>query len=113
MLWLALMYVAYHYLDPYFAATLIGVCVGALAHILADAPNPMGVPMLWPHKRVSIFGGLWRSGEFEKSMTVVFTLVGLIFWGYTHQETTIMQSVIDGWGQLMQLLQIKDLKSIF
>lgn len=107
-LWLGLMYVAFHYLDPYPAAILLGVCVGAMAHILADAPNPMGIPLLWPHKRVSFFGGLWRSGEFEKSMTAIFTLAGLVFWGYTHQETVWVQTLINVWawglGQVVYLL---------
>lgn len=105
ILWLGLMYVAFHYLEPYPAAIALGVCIGALAHILADAPNPMGIPMLWPHKRVSIFGGLWRSGEFEKSMTFVFTVVGLMFWAYTHQEAALVQRVLDGWAQLISLIR--------
>lgn len=65
----------------------------------------MGIPMLWPHKRVSIFGGLWRSGEFEKSMTFVFTVVGLMFWAYTHQEAALVQRVLDGWAQLISLIR--------
>lgn len=98
VLWLGLMYAAFHYLDPYPAAIVLGICVGALAHIVADAPNPMGVPILWPHKRVSFFGGLWRSGEFEKSMTFVFTVVGLGFWAYVHNETLFIQTLIASWN---------------
>ena len=85
VLWIGIIYAAYSYLDPYIAVTIIGISMGSLSHILADAPNPMGVPMLWPHRRVSLFGGLWRSGEYEKSMAFVFTVAGIGFWLYVHQ----------------------------
>lgn len=98
-LWLGLIYIAFHYLEPLYAAALIGVSVGALAHILADAPNPMGIPWLLPNKRVSILGGLWRSGEFEKTMVIVFTIAGASMWVYTHQNTAWMQTIIKIWSQ--------------
>lgn len=97
-LWLGLMYIAFTYLEPMYAATVLGICVGALAHIVADAPNPMGVPWFWPHKRVSIFGGLWRSGEFEKTMTFIFTLAGIGIWLHSHQDTSWMIAIMERVG---------------
>lgn len=99
-LWLGLIYIAFNYLEPLPAATLIGVCVGALSHILADAPNPLGIPWILPNKRISILGGLWRSGEFEKAMVVVFTIAGAITWGYTHQDITWIKIIIKAWNRL-------------
>lgn len=98
-LWVGLIYLAYYYAEPYYAATLIGISVGALAHIVADAPNPMGIPWFWPHKRVSIFGGLWRSGQFEKTMTLVFTVTGLLYWGYAHQDTEWLMAILEKWSE--------------
>lgn len=97
-LWLGLMYFAFYYLEPYYAATLIGICVGAITHILADAPNPMGVPWFWPHKRVSILGGLWRSGQFEKTITAVFTAIGVFYWVQAHRDNAWLMAFIERWG---------------
>lgn len=95
-LWLGLIYVAFHYLDPLYAAAVIGICVGALAHILADAPNPMGIPWILPFSRLSIAGGLWRSGQFENTIVFVFTAAGIATWVYTHQDTPLVQAIING-----------------
>ena len=99
-LWLGFIYIAFHYLEPLYAAALMGVCVGALVHILADAPNPRGIPWLLPNKRITLLGGLWRSGEFEKTLVMIFTVSGAFTWGYTHQDTTLIQTIIKGWDHL-------------
>lgn len=97
-LWLGLMYFAFNYLEPFYAVMVMGIGVGALVHIVADAPNPMGVPWLWPNTRVSIFGGLWRSGEFEKTMTCVFTIAGVAIWLHSHQKTSWILAIIERIG---------------
>lgn len=62
-------------------AAFIGAAVGSLAHILGDAPNPMGIPWLVPHKRIR-FGkkGWWRSGEHEPFMALAFATAGFVAW---------------------------------
>lgn len=59
----------------------LGVAFGALAHILGDAPNPMGIPWLLPHQRLRIGKkGLWRSGQWERTIIVGFAAVGYVLW---------------------------------
>lgn len=62
-------------------AAAIGAAVGSLYHILGDAPNPMGIPWLLPHRRIR-FGkkGWWRSGQHEILMTLGFTALGYGAW---------------------------------
>lgn len=62
-------------------ALAIGAGVGSMWHILGDAPNPMGIPWLLPHRRIR-FGqkGWWRSGEHEILMTLFFTVLGYGSW---------------------------------
>jgi membrane-bound metal-dependent hydrolase YbcI (DUF457 family) len=62
-------------------AVVIGAAVGSLVHILGDAPNPMGIPWLLPHKRLR-FGkkGWWRSGQHEFLMILSFATVGFLAW---------------------------------
>jgi membrane-bound metal-dependent hydrolase YbcI (DUF457 family) len=40
---------------------LFGFAAGGVTHLLADAPNPLGVPWLFPTRRISL--NLWRSGR--------------------------------------------------
>lgn len=84
-LWLALMYIGWQYVDPLPAALLIGLSIGALMHILTDAPNPMGIPWVLPHRPVSLTGGLWLSGEFEKTIATFANTGGILTWLYVHQ----------------------------
>jgi len=59
----------------------IGAATGSIFHLLGDAPNPMGVPWLWPTKRLRIGkNGLWRSGEYEPFLVVLFTALGVGAW---------------------------------
>lgn len=59
----------------------IGASMGALFHILGDAPNPMGIPWWLPHKRVKLGKkGWWRSGQHEFLMTLAFTAMGYGAW---------------------------------
>jgi len=62
-------------------ALAIGAAVGSLYHIMGDAPNPMGIPWLLPHRRMR-FGkkGWWRSGQHEILMTLFFTALGFCAW---------------------------------
>ena len=64
-------------------AVVIGAAIGSLVHILGDAPNPMGIPWLLPHKRLR-FGkkGWWRSGQHEFLMILFFAAVGFIAWHF-------------------------------
>ena len=59
----------------------LGAAIGALTHILGDCPNPMGIPWLWPTKRLRIGkGGLWRSGKNEIWIILVYTFFGFMLW---------------------------------
>jgi membrane-bound metal-dependent hydrolase YbcI (DUF457 family) len=59
----------------------IGAAIGSLYHILGDAPNPMGIPWLLPHRRMRIGKkGWWRSGQHEILMTMFFTGIGIGAW---------------------------------
>lgn len=62
-------------------ALAIGAAVGSMYHILEDAPNPMGIPWLLPHRRLR-FGpkGWWRSGQHEILMTLFFIAIGIGAW---------------------------------
>lgn len=58
--WLALLYYSYTQLGLYlWAAPLFGFAAGGVMHLLADWPNPMGVP--WIYRRHSL--NLWKSGR--------------------------------------------------
>lgn len=79
-LWLALIAWSAH-AQGLAGAAGIGAAVGSLAHILGDAPNPMGIPWLLPHKRIR-FGkkGWWRSGQHEFLMILTFAAGGYLAW---------------------------------
>ncbi|TAM51932.1 MAG: metal-dependent hydrolase [Paraburkholderia sp.] len=59
--WAAALIFAYHSLGRLhpFAAALFGFACGGLMHLLADWPNPLGVPWIW--RRHSL--NLWKSGR--------------------------------------------------
>lgn len=60
---------------------MFGAGIGALAHIVGDAPNPMGIPWLLPHKRMRIGKkGLWRSGQHEFLIILAFAGAGYGTW---------------------------------
>jgi len=62
-------------------AMAFGAGIGAFAHILGDAPNPMGIPWLLPHRRVRIGRkGLWRSGQHEFLIVLTFAGSGYATW---------------------------------
>lgn len=81
-LWLALVYVAGSGRLPIGIDSLVlGLAVGALTHILGDAPNPMGIPWLKPHKRIRLGKkGLWRSGQYEIPIIVGYAVTGYFLW---------------------------------
>lgn len=58
--WLALLGLSYHALgDSIYAAAAFGFACGGVMHLLADWPNPLGVP--WIGARHSL--NLWNSGH--------------------------------------------------
>jgi membrane-bound metal-dependent hydrolase YbcI (DUF457 family) len=59
--WAAALVLAYKSLghEHVFAAPLFGFACGGVMHLLADWPNPLGVPWIW--KRHSL--NLWKSGS--------------------------------------------------
>ena len=62
-------------------AAMIGTATGCLTHILADAPNPMGIPWLLPYQRLRLGKkGWWRSGEHEPFLAIVFGTMGFVVW---------------------------------
>lgn len=82
-LWLALL--AWGCADgTYVGAIAFGCAIGALTHILGDAPNPMGIPWLFPHKRLRIGRkGLWRSGQHELLIILGYGAFGYAVWRLT------------------------------
>ena len=56
----------------------LGYCAGAFSHALADIPNPAGVPVLHPLRKVSL--RLWHSGQFEFEMIAVMAMVATLAW---------------------------------
>lgn len=55
---------------------LLGFSIGGLLHLLFDLPNPMGIPILTPVNRFSLY--LWKSGEMEK--TIIFFVLAFSLW---------------------------------
>lgn len=69
--WVAALVYAYYALGQQFwAPALFGFTVGGIMHLLADWPNPMGVP--WVYGRHSL--KLWKSGKCD---SVVVSLAWL------------------------------------
>lgn len=85
LLWIALWWYCNTF-GGYIAAAGLGIAVGAMTHILWDAPNPMGIPWFLPHKRLS-FGrrGLWRSGRGDYLIAVFYGAIGIWFWSITER----------------------------
>lgn len=79
-LWLGLIIWSF-YLGDISGAVILGGAIGALTHILGDAPNPMGIPWFVPHERVK-FGkrGWWKSGEHEPLMALSYAVIGFALW---------------------------------
>ncbi|HEF4770539.1 metal-dependent hydrolase [Burkholderia multivorans] len=76
--WLALLALGWHGLThhphPLWAAPLFGFACGGLMHLLADWPNPLGVPWIW--RRHSL--NLWNSGHCD--LIVVAAAWGGTLW---------------------------------
>lgn len=80
-IWLAVIWWATTQAQPIYGSVALGVAIGALTHILGDAPNPMGIPWVVPFKRNRIGAkGLWRSGEWELLIVLGYTALGLGLW---------------------------------
>lgn len=56
----------------------LGAACGALAHLLCDWPNPMGIPLWTPWRRHSL--RLWRSGEREFLLVAAAFGIAAISW---------------------------------
>lgn len=88
LLWLGLIWYATR-TQGLIGAMELGSAIGALTHILGDAPNPMGIPWLLPHKRLRIGRkGWWRSGEHEPFMVLTFAAVGYAVWSLAGGRVT-------------------------
>ena len=59
--WVIALVLAYHALGHAhpFAAAMFGFACGGLMHLLADWPNPLGVPWIWERHSLK----LWNSGR--------------------------------------------------
>lgn len=79
-LWLALAVWGVH-TGNLIGGMALGAAIGAFAHIIGDAPNPMGIPWILPHKRHRIGKrGLWRSGQHEFLIVLAFAAGGYGTW---------------------------------
>ena len=56
----------------------LGYAAGALSHALADLPNPAGVPVLHPTRKVSL--RWWHSGQFEFEMIAGMAALASLAW---------------------------------
>ncbi|CDN62993.1 hypothetical protein I35_5157 [Burkholderia cenocepacia H111] len=76
--WVALLALGWHGLThhphPLWAAPLFGFACGGVMHLLADWPNPLGVPWIW--RRHSL--NLWNSGHCD--LIVVAAAWGGTLW---------------------------------
>lgn len=57
-------------------AFAVGFTLGGLTHLVMDWPNPMGIPVWVPWRRVS--GQLWRSGKREILLVLASWLLGCL-----------------------------------
>lgn len=55
---------------PLLSLAIAGVSFGSLVHLMGDLPNPMGVPLIHPTKRISL--NWWKSGEMEGLIIAAF-----------------------------------------
>lgn len=77
--WGALLYGSYHYLPTYpVLAGLFGFACGGLMHLLADWPNPMGVP--WIYGRHSL--KLWNSGKCDLVVVMLAWVTAIVVSDY-------------------------------
>lgn len=89
--WMMLFWYAYASLGTaWWAPVCFGFAAGGLMHLMADWPNPMGVP--WLFRRHSL--SMWRSGHLEFLVIVLSWLVcaGLadnILFGGQHTEQLV------------------------
>lgn len=75
--WAALLYFAATQVSAAtpWASLLFGFAVGGLTHLLADWPNPLGVP--WLYRRHSL--GLWKSGAKDLFIVIASWLSTLAY----------------------------------
>lgn len=73
--WLAMLVYSYQALGHHlWAPLLFGFSAGGVMHLLADWPNPMGVP--WVYGRHSLH--LWKSGQCDAIIVVVAWCAAII-----------------------------------
>jgi membrane-bound metal-dependent hydrolase YbcI (DUF457 family) len=58
---------------------IIGFSLGGLLHLLWDLPNPMGIPVFTPYRRLSL--NLWRSGKAEWLIFILMGGMSVWYWG--------------------------------
>lgn len=88
-LWVTLFALSVSRIEPNIAMTVlacmcVGFCLGAMSHWAGDLGTPMGVPLLLPHKRVSL--RWWKTGKSSEKLpvlaawVVVAALLALRWW---------------------------------
>ncbi|MDD3757413.1 MAG: metal-dependent hydrolase [Advenella sp.] len=92
-IWVGLMYWGFS-IKEIEGAAMIGAATGALSHILADAPNPMGIPWIHPLQRIRLGKkGWWRSGKNETVLVSLFTVFGVSIWVQVNPENVFAQGL--------------------
>ena len=82
-LWMLALCLSFVYIDLINARAaglgelLVGFSIGGLLHLLLDIPNPMGIPVLTPTKRLSL--NLWKSGRNEFFIHSVLAVVTALY----------------------------------
>lgn len=66
------------HLFPGASTLVIAGAIGIIAHLLLDALNPAGVPLLWPLPKRFIFGNCRCRGIFDLLLALVFAVTTVL-----------------------------------
>lgn len=78
LMWLSLLIYGWRRPDALEASLMVGFAVGGLLHLLMDAPNPRGIPILTPRSRKSL--NWWKSGQHELLLVAAFMGIAALAW---------------------------------
>lgn len=72
----------------------MGFVVGAILHIIEDAPTHSGIPILTPNGKHFSFNWTYSGGMFEK--VVALAVVGLVFWTIVKDPFSFERRMVQG-----------------
>lgn len=62
-----------------FYSFFLGYFLGGISHLIVDIPNKKPIPIFTPFDRFSL--NIWKSGEFEKIIVIIFLIFSLNYAG--------------------------------